>query len=211
MHNRWTLMLLVLVALSMLGSDGSGCLWSAATFCAAGQTPYTCQEQLQELSMLGGMNGLPIGSICTRSKVLVCVDDTSNPQGQAIYLAKVKYGPPKDSGYAVLNVGCHPGIDPDVNTDPNFHPQDYPSCDATISGTGGSSTTSTSCAADTDLCSSDTDCCSGICSDQGACEPCRMELEGCTTDAECCSHVCSLNACGGTGGHRAPHPHGSEP
>jgi hypothetical protein len=66
---------------------------------------------------------------------------------------------------------------------------------ASSCGAGGEGT-GTSCTANAGDCTADTECCSGICSESGSCEACRMLLEGCTTNAECCSNVCSLNGCG---------------
>jgi hypothetical protein len=70
-----------------------------------------------------------------------------------------------------------------------FQPLDAPLCETLLADAGPS------CLSNDATCTYDSDCCSGMCSEQGACETCRMTLEGCVADAECCSGVCSINAC----------------
>jgi hypothetical protein len=46
--------------------------------------------------------------------VLVCVDDTSNPEGQAIYLGRVTYIQAGFGDSQHTRVACHLGDDPGV-------------------------------------------------------------------------------------------------
>jgi hypothetical protein len=199
MH-RWIAMMLGLCAALLFACDcGLGGPISVGN-CPAPAQLWRCTEKVVSSK---GQN------VCDRL-VVVCVPmqngnmDTYN--AAALYLANGLFSqyPPQggckvpENSSIICTPGGWPGI---VSGAPPL--LNEPLCDATIAPLGMGGGSSTSCLALTDLCSVDAECCSGICSEQGVCETCRMNLEGCTDDAQCCSGLCSLNACGGNG--LAPH------
>jgi hypothetical protein len=134
MHKR-TLMLLFVFALSMR------CTWNDPGCPAPGQW-WTCTE------MLTTVNPGKTGYGCDRPKIAVCVTDTEHPNAQAIYIATVRYGAPRNPELkplydsALSSTLCTQGKDPNANADPNFHPEDYPASVVPADTGGGSSSAS---------------------------------------------------------------------